>query len=1031
MKKNISIFLSCLFCCSFLLAQEKEYWQQETNYEIEVSLDDEKHELNGFLRLQYINNSPDDLDEMYFHLWPNAYKNQSTAFAKQKLESGSTKFYYSKEAERGYIDGLNFKGNEKTLTLAYDETHIDICKIKLAETLKSGDTLLITTPFHVKIPESFSRLGHVGQSYQITQWYPKPAVYDAKGWHQMPYLDQGEFYSEYGTYDVKITLPKNYVVGATGDLQNQDEQKWLNEKAAETLKIETFDDKTDFPESSKEMKTLHYKQQNVHDFAFFADKRFHVLKGSVQLPNEGKNVTTWAMFTNEEAKLWKNISIEALNDAIYFYSEKSGAYPYFQATAVQSALSAGAGMEYPNVTVIGKSGTERTLERVIVHEVGHNWFYGILGSDERTHAWMDEGINTYYENRYFDEKYPDLKMLGKFAETGIARFFDLSQYKDNHQNYYMYLFNARKNEDQPIDLHAHEYTSLNYGGIVYGKAGIAFKYMEAWLGTKRFDEIMQKYYQQFEFKHPYPDDLKQLFEQETGKYLDWFFDDLIFTTKKIDYKIKNVKREKQKIGDKSYDEITLKQKPQNHLKGPFSLSALKDGEVVKTIWYDGFLGEMPVLFPTTDYDELKIDVSEVIPDVNRANNTYKMKGLTHKKMPLRLQPLGSIENYNRNQVFFMPVLGYNVYDKTMLGMAFYNSLLPVRKFDYIVMPMYAFGSKTLSGTVNAGYNWYPKGKMFQHIRLSMTASTYGNGYYDVYGNTPENRDLISRDVVKFYRFMPQLDVVLKEENKRSKVERRFTFRHVNVKKDRYDCPEGDVYRCPSVVADDYYVNEIAFSQKNKRRINPYSMIIKAQQGTDFSQISFEGNYKLSYGGGGANHGFDVRFFAGGFLQNETINENSANVKFLSTNDLPRWDYMLDDVAFGRYEVEGFTSHQLGMRNGGFKLPSSIGTSDRFLLAANFKSSMLPKIPIKLYGDIGMAITENELFFPWSGNVLFDAGLALVIVPNTFEIYLPLFHSTDFRTSFKANDTKFYEKISFYINFNSLTPIRQAREASLF
>ena len=217
MKKIVySLFL---FACLPNAVWSQAYFQQEVNYTIHVKLDDVKSEFTADEKIEYINNSPSTITFIYMHLWPNAYKDNSTPLAKQLLESGNTKLYYAKEDEHGYIDQIDFKINEQPAKWEYLKDTIDICKLYLNEPLKSGEKIIISTPFHVKIPSGeISRMGHIGQSYQITQWYPKPAVFDRKGWNYMPYLNQGEFYSEFGSFDVSITLPKNYVLGATGDL---------------------------------------------------------------------------------------------------------------------------------------------------------------------------------------------------------------------------------------------------------------------------------------------------------------------------------------------------------------------------------------------------------------------------------------------------------------------------------------------------------------------------------------------------------------------------------------------------------------------------------------------------------------------------------------------------------------------------------------------------------------------------------------------------------------------------------------------
>src|ERR1700741_3980797 len=248
MQVRFRFILSCYFLLVFthctMLAQDG-YFQQEVNYKITVQLNDIKHELAALEELKYTNNSPVELPYLYFHIWPNAYKNNQTDLAKQLLENGDTHMYFADEKELGFIDSLDFKVNGSAIKWEIDPKHIDICKLFLEQPLKQGESITITTPFHVKIPSAeISRLGHLDQAYMITQWYPKPAVFDANGWNAMPYLNQGEFYSEFGSFDVSITLPKNYLLAATGDRIDQDneEEKFLEDKFEETkAKIQRYE----------------------------------------------------------------------------------------------------------------------------------------------------------------------------------------------------------------------------------------------------------------------------------------------------------------------------------------------------------------------------------------------------------------------------------------------------------------------------------------------------------------------------------------------------------------------------------------------------------------------------------------------------------------------------------------------------------------------------------------------------------------------------------------------------------------------
>ena len=293
------------------------YFQQKVNYRIQVTLDDRNNELNAFETIEYINNSPDTLHFIYFHLWPNGYSNNNTELAKQLLSSKGKQKLFKDPELNGYIDSLEFKVDGQLVQWNLLSGQPDICCIKLNYAISHGDSIKISTPFHVKIPKGVtSRLGHIGESYQISQWYPKPAVYDKNGWHQMAYQDQGEFYSEFGSFDVSITFPDNYTVGATGNLQNDQETARMNSLASDTTwRTNTVSEKVDFPPSSTQMKTLRYTENQIHDFAWFADKRFHVMKGEVKLPDSGREVTTWLLFTNQQANIWKN-AIPYVNNAI-------------------------------------------------------------------------------------------------------------------------------------------------------------------------------------------------------------------------------------------------------------------------------------------------------------------------------------------------------------------------------------------------------------------------------------------------------------------------------------------------------------------------------------------------------------------------------------------------------------------------------------------------------------------------------------------------------------------------------------------
>lgn len=721
--KNTASFLILSFAAIALLSPkasaQDDYFQQTVDHQIAVSLDDVQHVLRGDITTRYTNNSNDTLGFLWIHLWPNAYANGRTALAQQKFRQGDMFMFWALQRDLGGIDSLDFAVDGQHAVWAYHPEHIDIAKLELPTPLPPGQSLEYASPFRVQLPSGkISRLGHISESYQITQWYPKPAVYDRDGWHEMPYLDQGEFYSEFGSFDVRVTLPQNYVVGATGDFDptwddNKLEAAFLDSLALVTArKIDgaAFDDLESnpdsvnaFPASSSATKTLRYRQYNVHDFAWFADKRWWVLKGSAELPWSGREITTWSMFTPSEARLWRKAP-GYIADATRYYSQWNGDYPYEHVTAVDGTISAGGGMEYPNVTVIGSSGSDMVLESVIVHEVGHNWFYGILGSNERTNAWMDEGINSFNETRYFVEKYDDaIGLTGMIQEaTPLMETLDLMGRSYKSRDALAYFLSARMSDDQPMQCHSDAFSSMNYGTVVYKKSAAAFEYLRQSLGTPQFDAAMRSYFSEWKFKHPGPADLQRSLESSTRKDLSWFFEGLIPTTGKTDYALAGLRRER----SGNADSLMVSVRNLGDLEGPWPLYGCTNDSDWKLIdWYKplaaGTTGHLRISSADSkgeSYAAIRLDHDGISLDSRPQNNTIRTTGLMRRIEPLSMRMLTRLEDGSKTQLNWLPAVAWNAHDQLLAGFVLHNSVLPLRNWEWMAMPLWSTSRSELAGT---------------------------------------------------------------------------------------------------------------------------------------------------------------------------------------------------------------------------------------------------------------------------------------------------------------------------------------------
>lgn len=1008
-------------------------WQQKVDYTIQVALDDSMHTLSAFERITYSNNSPDKITDIYMHLWPNAYKTRTTAYAKQELENGNTNFHYADESERGYIDSLDFKVNGQKVNWEFTQD-IDVAILHLANPLNPGEKLEITTPFKVKLPAVFSRMGYEEGVYCVTQWYPKPAVYDVNGWNPMPYLNQGEFYSEFGKFDVSITLPKNILVAATGQVQDPSEKEWwLERKKSATANHPAVGD----------LKTVRFLQDSVHDFAWFASEKFMASNSEVTLSN-GQVVETWifAKAKNEKSKV---TGIESVNEGVTFYSEKVGNYPYSIAQVVITPLKAGGGMEYPTITNCASN--DKTT---IVHEVGHNWFYGILASNEREYPWMDESFNTYYENRNANDKKGMVEPGQTFSINKI--FSGLDQTK------MLFNYSSRNNIDQPGNLHSDRYTDNNYGAIIYAKNPIGFGYLQAYLGTEKFDAMMQAYFEKWKFKHPLPNDFKEHAESFTQQNLSWFFEGVLGSTQKQDYKMVTATSES----------VTIKNN--GNLVAPLAVSILNEDSILHTVWFEGFAGTKTFNMPKYPYTEdaliYRIDANKKTLDLYRQNNSKVVKGDCPTCSKIKLQPLGNLENENSNQVFWSPVYAFNVYNKSMLGLAFYNSLFPQKKNEYIIMPVYSFEKSTLNGYASYWHNFYTDGKI-RNLQVGFNAARFASqGVFYNSGTSDTTVQKVLQNGGAYYgniyyeKFAPFVKINLQPNNRRSNKETSIKLTYFMINEQAED--RSILYNFGS---NHVGIGELKYEYADRNVLFPRTASVALQSGiqnVSFNKLSAEFKQRFLYKKGKAKSA-EIRLFAGGFLfeQTDVLGSRDMNFSqraaFQAGGNSGTNDYLYQEAMMGRMEQLGNinppnpgntkTQNRYGRQvlytQSGFRNFASVGSTNSFLSAMNITIPAPIPVPIGVYADlsywqapagyitvVGVAGVTTT-YYPAQMKTTYNAGVYLNVSKDVLNIYLPLVYSDDVNAYWQTMGyTSFFSRISFVFNLNKLNPIKAIRDIKL-
>jgi len=589
------------FCIAIILLLISEncisqhgYWQQKVDYEMDIVFDHEKHQFSGEQNLVYTNNSPDTLNRIFFHLYFNAFQPGSSMDVRSRTVSDpdpriKDRIQHLTDSEIGYhkIQSISQEGKPVSYTI-----NGTVMSVELSTPILPNETSSFHLEFESQVPVQIRRSGRnnsEGLDYTMTQWYPKLAEYDVDGWHTDPYVCR-EFHGVFGTFNVNITIDSKYVIGGTGVLQNPE-----------------------LTQSKSEFKIWQFKAENVHDFAWAADPDF--VRSSAFTSN-GTELNFYHLNDTAINDNWHRLEEQTVK-LFEIMNERFGEYPYPQFSVIQAGDG---GMEYPMCTMISGTGSFGGLVSVTVHEAIHNWYYGVLATNELKYPWMDEGFTTFAQNIVLD-------LLGKRNSA--------NPHKRSYESYIKHVTNKT---EEPLTTHADHYEiNASYGVASYSKGCVFLSQLEYILGKDVFYKGMKSYFNEWKFKHPTPTDFKRVMEKTSGLELDWYFEGWIGTTKQIDYSIASVFTEgentqiviEKKGGLHLPIEITLQLEeaqetyyiPIERMRG-----AKKDSTLIhKTAWPWAFPSySLIVERKLSEIKRIEIDQQQRTADVDLTNNVSPM-----------------------------------------------------------------------------------------------------------------------------------------------------------------------------------------------------------------------------------------------------------------------------------------------------------------------------------------------------------------------------------------------------------------------
>ena len=605
-----SIFLALTILTSFWATAQNNtsYWQQHVDYKMDVNMDVKNYQYTGNQELIYTNNSPDTLKRVFYHLFFNAFQPGSEMDVRsltirdpdQRVGDRISKLT---PTEQGFLKVNTLTQDGATLT--YKEVGT-VLEVELQKPILPGEKTTFKMDFKGQVPQQIRRSGRnnaEGVALSMTQWYPKIAEYDFEGWHPDPYIAR-EFHGVWGDFDVKINIDKNYVIGGTGYLQNPQEIGHGYEKEG-----------TKVTRKKGDKLTWHFVAPKVHDFAWAADPEFIHDKITAA---DGTDLHFFYKNDPEIIENWKNLQSKT-EELLLYFNKHIGPYPWDQYSVIQGGDG---GMEYAMATLITGNRSFGSLVGVTAHEMAHAWFQHLMATNESKHEWMDEGFTTY---------------ISTLAENEI-----MGENKENplEGTYRGYIRLATSGVEQPQTTHADRY-ELNaaYGAAAYSKGAVFLAQLGYIIGEENLQKTLKRYYQDWKFKHPTPNDFIRVAEKVSGAQLGWYLTDWTQTTNSIDYEIKEVAENADKT-TVTLERLGLMPMPvdlkvvytdgtEEHIYIPLQMMHWEkpaEGNITRTLAKDWAWAyptyDLTLNKPKAEISKIVIDESGLMADINRENNVY-------------------------------------------------------------------------------------------------------------------------------------------------------------------------------------------------------------------------------------------------------------------------------------------------------------------------------------------------------------------------------------------------------------------------
>lgn len=904
---------------------------------MDVVLEDKEHMLHINQQLSYHNQSKDTLHYILLNDWNHSFSSHQTPLAKRFSDEYTRNFYISRKSQRGYTAIENISDiNQKTIKWEREFKAVDIVKVYLNKPLAPSEHVILNLKYDLKIPQDkFTSYGYNANGYRLNEWFLFPCRYvSKKGFEAYSNLNLDDATASPTDFDIRLNSDTDFdFISNLETIQKSKKSFQLtgNKQLNATLILE---------------KKSEFKIFKTNSVSVITD-----LKGDRLLDDDKQ---------------------ELIDKITNYVSCEIGVYPHDQIIVSQADYVSDPFYGLNQLPAfINPFSDKFQYEIKFLKTYLNNFLKNSMQLNLRDDDWVLDAIQMYHIHAYIEKNYPDTKLLGDISTLKVLKSYHLAQLNFNDQYQLLYLFSARSNLDQAVGLSKDKMLRVNDKISSKYKAGLALVYLNDYLPNHPVDEVIKNFYKTSSQKISSQSDFRTELVSQSPENIRWFFEHLIDKRSEIDYSL-----EKGKVSETDSITITIKNKTKHVV--PISLYGISKDSIVYKQWFSNISVDTTLVLPKLKADKLVLNYEQKITEFNQRNNWYRPNSMIDR--PLSFTFFIDTENPAKNQLFYVPIADYNLYNGVYLGMRLYNKSLLYKNFEFDLNPFYSYKSNGVVGSLKFAYNQnYRDSKLYQ-------ARYYISGSQFDYA--ADARYFKLNSAVSFY--------FRNNENLRDNFRKSIMIKHILIHRE-----VSQLVKTNDLA--NYQILNLKFFS-NKPELTKYKGInTDLQLAQNFGKASIELGYRRLFR---TNQQFSVRLFAGTFLYRKTYNPF-----FDFATDRPT-DYLFEYNYYGRSEETGIYSQQIIIAEGGFKSKLAVPLVNQWLVSTNLGINIWNWFDV--YGDIGVVKNSYQ-----KERILYDSGVRLNLVPGYFELFFPVNSSN----GWEINQPNYSQKIRFIITLNPQTLAR--------